>query len=247
MRPCSFSSPPPSSRRGQLPRLAEAEPQLELVAPVDAAVVRGVLEVAEQVGLDAAHLGAQPVGVHRDAVLALELGERLVQPRAGGRQLGRAEAALGQPGIDALQRLVHELAAHQRLGVGLQPLGAQLALDEPAHRAGAPGLQRTGRPGLALGERAQHLRVAQRAERLGLTRGVAAGGGRGAAGLARGRRFARRPARRAQAAARRSANSSGANSSTTSSTKNERTAGRPSSSPVCQLSASRSVGREAAA
>ena len=109
--------------------------------------VGGLLDVAQQVGLQAAQRRAPALGVGRDRGVVGALVERGAQQRAGlVEALGRQRAAVGQRAQRVLQDAVGELAAQHRLGIGLERGRAQQALDEPLHRARGLGLQRRGRP-----------------------------------------------------------------------------------------------------
>jgi hypothetical protein len=112
-----------------------------------------VAQVAREVLLERAQGGP----CARAAAGGAELGERGAQLRERGVQRVRREPggarALLQAAQRALQQRVGGRAAAHRLGIGVDPRGAEHALDEPPHAARGERLERAGGLRTALGER----------------------------------------------------------------------------------------------
>ena len=121
-------------------------------------------------------------------------------------------------------------APGQRLGLGLEALGEQVAVDQPLDRASGEGLER------AADQASRPARSSSTAGALsGAIAGAAAGGPDAAAMRARSRAVGAWPSGQVTEARERIARSSSRRAvkrSRTSSTKNERTAGWPSSSEL---------------
>ena len=131
-------------RRKRVRIVIEPEPQLESVRRPPAVGARLVREVAPQVGGDdprprRAHGLAAPGG---DLVRAF--GEHLVEDlERSGSVAGVTERA--EPLQHPLEHGVHVAPAGERVGVGLEALGLELAVHEPFDRAVGVRLERAGR------------------------------------------------------------------------------------------------------
>ena len=128
---------------------ARPERQLEVRGPEDRPAGGGEREVAQDVRLE------RP---RQRRVLLIAAGEPL--GRAGGAQLPRARSSArsaaapasggrGAPRTSVWSTAVVDPAADHRRGVGIQLLGPEQPLDEPAHRARDPLLDRARRPRVA--------------------------------------------------------------------------------------------------
>ena len=161
-------------RRQRVALAGEPEPQLEPERPPPLAAVRFVLQISAQVGFDRSQGRLVDDRGPSDASLpaapspsAARARRAPVKQPVGGAERGRRQRAVELGASTRSSAACIRFPAGDRLGLGLERRGAQLALDQPFDRAVGVGLQRAGR---------QDLGVAQPAERRSprLARGWAA-------------------------------------------------------------------------
>ncbi len=145
--------------------------QIQLLTDIRSiAALRGVLQVAFQVGLQPPADPGYALGHRGERMLALVLSQ------SGAQQLARAGQPLGGETCRArlfsqaferlTKRRVREAPTRQRLGLGLEVTRAQHALHKPLHRAARPRLQAGRRPQPLPAQVCQHARIAQRPDPL---------------------------------------------------------------------------------